>query len=119
MLDLLVLLELLVLLFSLSLGTGDATKMEDFFQRAGEGGGAFSIQKFLLQIFDPLQRALDSFLISIHILQKGTLETLGGEAVWNFSENLSVLVPWPVRSGKNFFAKGNLPKQCICSMCPM
>ena len=39
------------------LGKGGATKSDEFSEKVQGGGGSFSIQKFILQIFGTLNRA--------------------------------------------------------------
>ena len=60
MLDFLVLLELLVLLFSLSLGTGDATKTDDFLETFQRGAGVIFNPKIYAADFGTLNRAFSA-----------------------------------------------------------
>ena len=62
------------------------------FGKVSKGGGSFSIQKFILQIFAIID---DTSVMNFRKnLQHNFLKMRGGggsKAVWNFSENSSVL----------------------------
>ena len=62
------------------------------FRKSSKGGGSFSIQKFILQIFAIID---DTLVMNFRKnLQYDFPKNEGGgsKAVWNFSENSSVLV---------------------------
>ena len=65
------------------------------FGKLPKGGGSFSIQKFMLHILDFYVR------LFLEVFRKNiatwfSANEVGSKAVWNFSENSSVLVAWPV-----------------------
>ena len=69
------------------------TSETDEFSEKFQGGGSFSIQKFMLQIFAIID---DTSVMNFRkFLQHNCPKMSGGEggskAVWNFSENSSVL----------------------------
>ena len=64
------------------LGTGGVSKTDEF-SKSTKGWGSFSIQKFMLQIRD--------LWIGQHDFPKMRGEGRASKAVWNFSENTSVL----------------------------
>ena len=73
-------------------GTKRNTKTDEFSEKfpRGGGGGSFSIQKFILQI--------SAIINSTYVMNSGKNlqydfpKMRGSKAVWNFSENSSVLV---------------------------
>ena len=75
-----------------ALGTPTPSKTDEFSEKFHRGGGSFSIQKFMLQIFAIID---DTSVMNFRRkkLQHNFPKMRGGrsKAVWNFSENSSVL----------------------------
>ena len=85
------------------LGTPSPSKTDEFSEKFQRGGGSFSIQKFILQIFAIID---DTSVMNFgKKLQYDLLKMMGGgggsKAVWNFSENSSVLEGVSFPKGSN------------------